>query len=150
MKYLGLVFIISWVLACQSQGNSQKEALEASQAKVEELQTAIHQMEAKGKILTHHVYFNLKASLTDEEESHFEKGLRSLSKVEVAKGLKVGRGADTGDSRLVSDYDFVLSMYFEGLEDLEQYAKDSFHLEVRKEIGPMLEKAPVVYDSWVE
>lgn len=151
MKNIGVILVSIIIFSSCHSVDDNQVALEASQAVIKELQEKINRIEDRpSKILTHDVYFDLKDDLSEADISRFETGLRSLSKVDAAKALKVGRGADTGDKRLVSNYDFVLSMYFESQKDLEKYANDEFHLGVRKEIGPMLEKAPVVYDSWVE
>lgn len=153
MKYTLSIGILCCLLACQTSHGDEVLFKELALAK-EEISQLKDELSNKGampqKVLTHTLYFNLKKDLTEEQIKTFEDGLRSLSKIETAKGVKVGKTAETEDKRLISDYDYVLTMYFENEEDLQMYSHNDFHLKVRAEVGPMLEKAPIVYDSWVD
>lgn len=161
MNRIFLLLGLWMIMGCSSQLDSElpsksndtdfESVQEDMKQQIKEVEATVKALKPPSqKILTHHVYFNLKDDLTDKQKQSFEKGLKSLSKIEVAKNLKVGKSANTGDKRLVSNYDYVLTMHFESMEDLKTYANDEFHLKVRGEIGPMLAKAPIVYDAWVE
>jgi septal ring factor EnvC (AmiA/AmiB activator) len=151
MKYILLIGTLCCMMSCQQANDKLLTELDTAKAQIAQLQE-----EVKGtstpvqKVMTHTLYFNLKKDLTKEQIVAFEKGLRSLSTITAAKEVKVGKSAKTEDVRLISNYDYVLTMYFKNDEDLQTYSHDDFHMKVRAEIGPMLEKAPIVYDSWVD
>ena len=150
MKYIFLIGILCCIISCDQVNDELLVELNSAKAQIAQLEE-----EAKGtstkpqKVMTHTLYFNLKKDLTAKQIATFEEGLRSLSKITAAKDVKVGKSAKTEDVRLISNYDYVLTMYFKNDEDLQTYSHDDFHMKVRAEIGPMLEKAPIVYDSWV-
>lgn len=98
--------------------------------------------------LIHMVTFKLKPDLNPAEVQAFVDGIRSLCSIPYLSDCLTATPAETGDARLVSDYDLLLQMSFRNMELLERYSKDEFHLAVRKNIKSYLAEAPVVYDFW--
>lgn len=99
--------------------------------------------------LVHMVTFQLKEDLDPASVQTFVDGIRSLCEIPYLSDCFTALPADTGDPRLVSDYDLLLQMRFDSEDLLRKYAQDEFHLSVRKRIKSYLKAPPVVYDYWV-
>jgi len=111
---------------------------------IEKQVSKIDQIE-KGDFL-HEVYFNFKTDLTEKEKANFIKILSELKTIDEAKGTQIGIPKDTGDKRMRTDYDLVLHMSFNNMQDYKTYQNHETHLSVKKRIGGMLAGPPFVYD----
>ncbi len=152
MRAIIFILILTGIYACKNPTIEIQAELEKAH---EEITLLKKQLEEENEddnqtFLVHTVFFKLKPNLKKEQIENFKKELASLGKIESTDDLEVGIPAETGDKRLVSDYDVVLFMEFENMEGLKKYAVDSFHLEVRKRVGGMLAQAPIVYDYWLD
>ncbi len=134
---------------CQNPATAYQKELERAHQEIDILKLELEKKNDH-KSLIHTVYFRLKEDQKSTNLALFEKALNSLSSIDGVHNLEVGQPAETGDKRLISNYDFVLIMEFESIEDLKKYSVDSFHLSVREKVGPLLKKAPVVYDYWIK
>ncbi len=101
-------------------------------------------------LLYHLVFLKLKDSISQERIVGIEKAIKEIGTLKGVHDFHLGKPADTGDARLYTDYDYMLSMYFDKIEDLKSYSKDSTHLEIRKAIKDDLKQAPMVVDYWGE
>lgn len=98
--------------------------------------------------LKHIVLLDLKKTCTAEEEDLVIARLNSLNRIEGVYDLAVSRRTETEDSRAIQNYDLMLSMEFESLEQLKVYTFDDHHLAIRKSLASYLDSAPRVIDSW--
>ncbi len=98
----------------------------------------------------HDVYLNLKDSISESDLAKVIGELKRLEQVPSAHNLYVGTRAETGDTRLDPNYDLALHVEFTTEKNLESYAVDSLHLEVRSNLKDFLAVPPVVFDYWTE
>ncbi len=147
-------FISILLVSCKPTTDNKGLLDEISTLKKEVAHLKSTQAQAENKkqkvTLVHAVFFQLKDNLTDKEIQTFMDAIKSLEKIAQTIDLKTGKLADTGDPRLAKDYNAALIMGFENQEALAIYEKDTFHAQVRKDVGKFLAKAPVVYDFWLE
>ena len=94
----------------------------------------------------HEVYFNFKKGVSEKEIKDFVIILNELKSIEAAKGTQIGFPKSTGDKRMRKDYDVVLHMSFNNMEDYKSYQNNETHLSVKKRLGPFLSAPPFVYD----
>lgn len=99
--------------------------------------------------LVHTVILKLKDSTSESRRAEIIKLLDSLKKIEVTQNLYTAIRAETPDPRAKTDYDIILQMTFNDIEELVSYSEDPFHLDIRKQLKDDLSEAPVVYDYWV-
>ncbi|MFK7758059.1 MAG: Dabb family protein [Flavobacteriales bacterium] len=111
---------------------------------------SVTQVGYKSGDLVHTVILKLKEDTDQHRIQEVIAELQSLSSIEETKCLQVAAKAQTIDPRAKIDYDLILQMAFESIEDLESYGANSFHLEVRRGLKNDLAQAPVVYDYWVQ
>lgn len=99
-------------------------------------------------MIRHTVYFWLDESLTDEQKTAFEGGLRALFDIDVVVtghfGSPAGTPAREGVTR--NDYDYALFLNFETVEDHNTYQVHPDHDVFVKEFSPWF-KTVRVYDS---
>ena len=102
-------------------------------------------MENKYPII-HHVFFWLKNPGSKEDRDQLVAGVKTLSKIEMIKELRVGVVADT-EKRDVVDKSWAVSelMFFSNLADQAAYQNHPIHLEFIKNCSHLWEKV-VVYD----
>jgi len=96
--------------------------------------------------MRHIVFFDLKDSLMQSEMDAFTVECRKLKSIKAVKDFELGFFTDVEDPRAMSDFESVISMRFEEIEDYRSYQKDSIHLSVKKHLIPMLKAPPVTYD----
>ncbi len=152
MKYI-ILFVGSFILffSCKQESSKNYEAellslkkeLLASKNEINDLK------ESNKKPLVHVVFLKAKDNISELEKDTLFTALKSLkNQIPYIIDYQVGIPADTGDSRLISDYDYVLYMGFKDLDALRKYQKNKFHLSVREQIKKYLAKVPVVYDFY--
>ncbi len=102
-------------------------------------------MENKYPVI-HHVFFWLKNPDSKEDRDKLIAGVKTLSKIEVIRELRVGVVADT-EKRDVVDKSWAVSelMFFSNLADQASYQNHPIHLEFIKSCSHLWEKV-VVYD----
>ena len=110
--------------------------------------TAINAMpfKTKDKQIAHHVFFWLKNPGSVEDRDKLIEGVKSLSKIEVIKEIRVGIVAGT-EKRDVVEASWAVSelMFFNTLEDQASYQNHPVHLEFIKNHSMLWSKV-VVYD----
>ena len=74
-------------------------------------------------MIRHTVYFWLDESLTDDQKTEFEGGLRALFDIDVVVTGHFGKPADTPAREGVTqnDYDYALFLKFDSVEDHNTY-----------------------------
>jgi hypothetical protein len=96
--------------------------------------------------IIHHVFFWLKNPGSKEDRDQLVAGVKTLSKIEKVKILRVGVVADT-EKRDVVDKSWAVSelMFFSNLSDQATYQNHPVHLEFIKNCSHLWEKV-IVYD----
>jgi len=138
MKWLVGLFLLFALGSCNNTQPIAHESEPVEETKIPE------------KMLMHDVYLNLKDSISSEAFNKCMVELKRLSEVKSTHWLHVGKRAETGDARLDKSYDLALHVVFLSQDDLEMYAVDPLHLNVRENIKEFLAGPPVVYDYWVD
>ena len=96
--------------------------------------------------VVHHVFFWLKNPDSKEDRDQLVAGVKTLSKIEMIRELRVGIVADT-EKRDVVDKSWAVSelMFFSNLTDQAAYQNHPVHLEFIKNCSHLWEKV-IVYD----
>lgn len=151
-------FLIFATTGCSNQNQEMQNELKKMQLdlakKIEHLDAIETQLKKidlieKGDFL-HEVYFNFKKNISEKEITAFLKVLTELKTIDEAKGTQIGVPKATGDARIRADYDMVLHMSFNTMEDYKSYQNHPTHLSVKKRIGSLLAGAPFVYDYEIQ
>jgi hypothetical protein len=95
----------------------------------------------------HHVFFWLKNPGSKEDRDLLVAGVKTLSKIETVRELRVGVVAST-EKRDVVDNSWAVSelMFFSDLAGQATYQNHPIHLEFIKNCGHLWEKV-IVYDA---
>ena len=143
------ILLVLIVFSCDTNKNSTPTINKSIDC--EQLVTTVKQLKSeinsqyKGYI-GHDIYLKLK---NGEDQSKVIKALNSLGTIKGVEALKVGPFKNLGDKRALT-YDVKMQMYFKDEKAYQHYNKDATHLEVRKQLGPMLDGPPASYDFIVE
>jgi stress responsive alpha/beta barrel protein len=99
--------------------------------------------------VSHHVFFWLKNPDSTEDRDKLIEGVKSLSKIETVRELRVGIVADT-EERGVIDKSWGVSelIFFSDLAGQAAYQVDPIHVEFVKNYSHLWEKV-VVYDVMI-
>src|SRR5476651_931666 len=99
------------------------------------------------KPLAHHVFFWLKNPASVEDRDKLVAGVKTLSKIETVRKLRVGVVAST-EKRDVVDNNWAVSelMFFSDLAGQATYQTHPIHLEFIKNYSHLWEKV-IVYDA---
>ena len=150
LAFLPFLFLFS---ACRQQtGPELQQELSEARIRLQELETELQQAragQAKGK-LEHIVFLKLKESLSAEETSALINTIKKLGDVEGVNNLEVGKMADTGDERFITDHNLAFRMDFASMADYRSYMGDTTHEAIRESLKPYLAGPPAVYDYWIE
>ena len=97
--------------------------------------------------LVHHVFFWLKNPGSVEDRDNLVKGVKTLSKIETVRELRVGIVAST-EKRDVVDNSWAVSelMLFSDVAGQATYQTHPIHLEFIKNFSHLWEKV-IVYDA---
>jgi hypothetical protein len=97
--------------------------------------------------IVHHVFFWLKNPGSKEDRARLIEGVKTLSKIETVRELRVGIVADT-EKRDVVDTSWAVSelMFFSDLAGQATYQTHPIHLEFIKNYGHLWEKV-IVYNA---
>lgn len=150
-----LLVLTLFSLACnQAQKQAELAKLEAVKAMqlAEEAQQALEEankVHKRGNLM-HIVTIPVRADLSEEDKAFLIKELQSLQEVAGVVQLHVGSKVDTGDARMAEGNWLVLSVVFEGTEQLASYQQDAFHLAVRERTVKYLAGPPTVYDYTIQ
>ena len=100
-----------------------------------------------GYPIVHHVFFWLKNPGSKEDRAQLIEGVKTLSKIETVRELRVGIVADT-EKRDVVDTSWAVSelMFFSDLAGQATYQTHPIHLEFIKNYGHLWEKV-IVYNA---
>ncbi len=97
--------------------------------------------------VSHHVFFWLKNPGSKKDRDELIAGLKTLSKIEVIKELRVGIVANTEKRDVVDDTWSVSElMFFDDLKGQASYQSHPVHLEFVKNCSHLWKKV-VVYDT---
>ena len=97
--------------------------------------------------VVHHVFFWLKSPDSKEDRDKLIAGVKTLSRIETVRELRVGVVADT-EKRDVVDKSWAVSelMFFSDLAGQAVYQNHPIHLEFIKNHSHLWEKV-IVYDA---
>ncbi len=97
--------------------------------------------------VVHHVFFWLKNPASKEDRAQLIAGVKTLSKIETVRELRVGVVANT-EKRDVVDNSWAVSelMFFSDLAGQATYQNHPIHLEFIKYCSHLWEKV-IVYDA---
>jgi hypothetical protein len=97
--------------------------------------------------VVHHVFFWLKNPASKEDRDQLVAGVKTLSKIQAVRELRVGVVAST-EKRDVVDNSWAVSelMFFSDLAGQAAYQTDPIHLEFIKNCSHLWEKV-IVYDA---
>ena len=97
--------------------------------------------------IVHHVFFWLKNPESKEDRDKLVAGVKTLSKIETVRDLRVGVVAST-EKREVVDNSWAVSelIFFSDLAGQATYQSHPIHLEFIKNCGHLWEKV-IVYDA---
>ena len=97
--------------------------------------------------VVHHVFFWLKNPASTEDRDKLVAGVKTLSKIETVRELRVGIVAST-EKRDVVDNSWAVSelMFFSDLAGQATYQSHPIHLEFIKNCSHLWEKV-IVYDA---
>lgn len=154
MKNLFLFLLPLLLLAaCRQQaGPKLQEELSQARVRLQEVESELEQLKAgpeKGR-LVHIVFLKTKEGLPEDETAALISKIKQLGGIEGARNLEVGKIADTGDTRFISDHNIAFRMDFAGMERYKAYMEHPTHLEIRESLKAYLAGPPAVYDYWVE
>ena len=98
-------------------------------------------------MLTHHVFFWLKNPASKEDQAKLIEGVKSLSKIETIRQLRVGIPAET-EKRPVVDSSYGVSelILFDDLAGQKTYQDHPVHQKFIADYSHLWEKV-IVYDS---
>lgn len=160
MKQL-LPFLILLLLftACKEQASTNVGS-DSTQLELKKLQAELafykkenQQLKTKSRtkgLLTHTVFLKRKDNLTKPEIAALKDAINALKEIDFLQDFHVGRIADTGDIRFISDHDVFFSFSVKNLEEMDAYQKHPIHLALKKVAGKSIVAPPKVYDYWVE
>ena len=104
-------------------------------------------MEFSNPPLAHNVYFWMNNPDDAEEATKLAAGIKTLAKVKMVKGFRLGKPASTTDRDVIdSSYSYHLMLLFDHADDQNAYQVDPIH-EKFVETCSGLWKKVVVYDS---
>jgi len=98
--------------------------------------------------LVHIVFLDLKDDITIEELSLIFKQIESLNKIEEVNNLRIGSFENMKDARAMSNLELAFDMEFENKRTYKIYQNHQIHLDLKKNLGPMLNGPPVTYDFY--
>lgn len=150
---LFLLLFAIFLTACQQQVDPKlQEELSQARIRLQEVEAELQQLKAgpeKGR-LVHLVFLKTKEGLTTEEMAGLLGSIRQLGEVKGVDNLEIGKIADTGDPRFISDHDIAFQMSFANMEVYQAYQVDPDHEKIRNGLKEFLSGPPAVYDYWAE
>ncbi|MDA9101097.1 Dabb family protein [Omnitrophica bacterium] len=78
-------------------------------------------------MLTHSVYFWLKKELTPDQIKSFEKGLRTISEIDVVKKIEIGKPAPTVRPAVDRTYDYGIVISLSDMDAHQKYQDHPLH-----------------------
>lgn len=103
--------------------------------------------EANKGQLVHVVYFTLKP---DADVSAMVARLYELKNIPQVLHIQVGRFANLGDPRALSNYNLTMHLVFADKAAYDVYQLDTRHLTLKADTGTYLAGPPATYDFLVE
>lgn len=97
-------------------------------------------------MFVHHVFFWLKAGLTEEDRQQFEKGVSSLLSIEHVKLGDVGLPAATDRPVIERSYSYSLLLVFEDRAAHDAYQPHPIHKAFVESCSHLWERV-LIYDS---
>ncbi len=146
MKNTVYIFLAILSLAgCQNANDTNlaamQEELKAAQATIDSLSNA----EQTG--ILHTIYLTTKPDISDEDKTQFLEMVKSLGNIQQVKDIEVAERLNVGDEeRALKQYNVVLQIRFDNLEDLRIYDKDEYHAQVRGQLKEYLVGPPASFD----
>jgi 2C-methyl-D-erythritol 2,4-cyclodiphosphate synthase len=142
---LFFLLIILVLVSCQ---NVNDVALSEAKAELNAAQATIDSLQAANETgIIHTIYLTTKPDISDEDKAKFIKTVESLGQIEQVKSIEVAERFNVGDEeRALKQYNIVLQMRFESLEDLKIYDKDEYHAQVRGQLKDYLAGPPASFD----
>ena len=100
--------------------------------------------------LVHVVWFSIKEGVSSSDMKPFVAAVENLNNIKQVKNLRYGKFEDLGDTRALSDYEFVMEMTFANREHYAQYQAHPIHLELKQVAGNFVDAAPATYDYTID
>jgi hypothetical protein len=97
-------------------------------------------------MFVHHVFFWLKAELTEADQAQFEKGVSSLLSIEHVKMGDVGKPAPTDRPVIERTYTFSLLLVFKDKEAHDAYQPHPVHKAFVESCSHLWDRV-LIYDS---
>jgi len=94
---------------------------------------------------SHHVFFWLRSDISQSALQEFEKGLESLTKINLVHSSFIGKPANTSRPVVDSTYSYCLSLIFTDFDQHNLYQVDPIHLEFVSRNSMKWEKV-LIYD----
>jgi len=95
-------------------------------------------------MVRHNVYFWLDPSLTDDQRTSFEAGLRALFEIDVVAGGSLGKAAGTPVRPVTQNtFDYALVLEFESVERHNAYQVHPEHDVFVRDFGPWFKEVRV-------
>ena len=129
LPYLLLFFALGLLPGCDPDGPLEEqvqllqEELELARRTIDSLQTA--QPAEPGFV--HTVFFWFEEGLTEEQQTGFLEGLRSLSEVPTVRAWHIGPPAGTPRDVVDNSYDYALILHFDDREGQNMYQEHPIH-----------------------
>ncbi len=144
-----VIFILfPLVFSCKESSENQNAISSTNQ---EDRLTSITALEdnnsAEPGELVHLVFFSLKETSTMNQL--FDQ-IEQLKKIPEVNNLNFGRYQDLEDSRALAQFDLMMSMSFQSIEDYRIYQKHPIHLELKSFAKNLLSNPPATYDYIIE
>ncbi|MEO1435934.1 MAG: Dabb family protein [Bacteroidota bacterium] len=152
MRILFSCFLFLTFVGCSNTADQTRQ-LEQLQAKVDRLEQLLLTYQTnedqKGE-LVHVVWFSIKEGISTSDMKPFVDAVKNLGNIKQVKNLRYGKFEDLGDTRALSDYEFVMEMTFQNREYYAQYQAHPIHLELKQVAGNYVDAAPATYDYTID
>lgn len=144
MYRLILAYIILSIVGCYDSGiqaelRKAKDELASAQSTIRDLES---QIETEGD-LVHLIFLKVRS---DVDESTLIGELNKLSSIEGVHDFQSGAFMDLGDTRALSEYNWLIEMSFRDSIAYRSYQSNSIHLNVRDRLKTYLAGPPASYD----
>ena len=97
-------------------------------------------------MIAHHVLFWLKANITAEQKTAFQKSLSTLEKIEVVKFFHLGTPAPIERAVVDTSYTFSLFLAFDDLAAHDTYQSHPIHKAFLEGFKVFFDRV-VIYDA---
>ncbi len=127
-----------------------RDSLKSTTPKLDQSRTALATGQSKlfQPRLVHLVWLTVRDDTSEADYQSLVGELYKLAAIEGVQDLEVGRFQDLQDPRAMSDRQVVMQMGFASQADYHTYQQHPIHLQLKSDLGPYLDAAPLTYDYW--